>query len=115
MSTYHVAGNAWNACRQNSFSHRAYITEKVDRESTIHIKEEMIWKTLSGMEKNEQGQRCLEHWDEGQAPVLSTVIRVDFIEKVTSVHRFKGEEGVCQAEISVVCKVRVVGLRNEVK
>lgn len=32
--------------------------------------------------------------DEGHAAILSRIIRINFIEKVTFVKRFKGEEGV---------------------
>lgn len=33
------------------------------------------------------------------APALNRIIRIDFIEKATSVKRFKGEEGVSQVDI----------------
>lgn len=37
--------------------------------------------------------------DEGHAAGLSRIIRINFIEKVTFVQRFKGGEGVRQADI----------------
>lgn len=48
----------------------------------------MVWKKMS------KPKGILNIRDEEYAVVLNRIIRTDFSEKVTSVQRFKGEEGV---------------------
>lgn len=60
---------------------------------------QIIWKTISGLEKMSKANSVWTTGDEENATVLYRIIRRDFIKKATSGNVFKGEEGVSQADI----------------
>lgn len=51
------------------------------------------------MKKLKKAKGIWNTGDEGHAAVLNMTILIDFIEKMTFVQRFKGEEGISQADI----------------